>query len=64
MTALARTTWVTQALRLLPAPVLRALDAWSHRVAQRRAQQRREQWLQRRAASAATLAYKAKVLGD
>lgn len=64
MTALARTTWVTHALRLLPAAVLRALDDWSHRVAQRRAQQRRAQWLQRRAAAAASLACQAKVLGD
>ena len=36
-------------LRLLPDPLLRALDAWSQRLAQRRAAQRRA-LLQRRKA--------------
>ena len=42
MTAPARTSFVSRALRRLPARLLAALDAWSYRVAQRRAQMRRE----------------------
>ncbi|HKB55916.1 MAG TPA: hypothetical protein VKD22_18110 [Ramlibacter sp.] len=38
----ARTTFVSRAIRLLPAPLLAALDAWSYRIAQRHAQMRRE----------------------
>lgn len=38
----AKTTFVSRLLRLLPARVLASLDAWSYRVAQRRAQMRRE----------------------
>jgi hypothetical protein len=41
MTATLRTPVVTQVLRLLPASLLGALDGWSSRVAQRRAQARR-----------------------
>lgn len=48
MVAIARTTWITQAFRLLPAPLLRVLDAWSRRVARRRLEQRRARWLERR----------------
>lgn len=40
-----------QALRLLPVPLRAALDAWSYRVAQRRARERRQRWLQRSAAT-------------
>lgn len=47
MTALARTTWLTPVLRRLPAPLLARLDAWSYRIARRRAQQRREAGLRR-----------------
>jgi hypothetical protein len=39
-------------LRSLPGPVIGMLDAWSHRIAQRRARQRQQKWLQRRAAAA------------
>lgn len=42
-----RTTVVTRLIRLLPASVLASLDAWSYRVAQRRAQMRREAGLRR-----------------
>jgi hypothetical protein len=37
---------VLQALRLLPASVHSALDAWSHRVARRRALERQRKWQQ------------------
>jgi len=43
---------VTAALRRLPAPVRRALDAWSHRVARRRALERQRAWQRRKAAAA------------
>lgn len=38
----ASTRLLTSLLRLLPGAVLSRLDAWSYRVAQRRAQARRE----------------------
>ena len=45
MTALISATWVSRWLQSLPAPLLASLDAWSHRVAQRRAQERRKRAL-------------------
>lgn len=45
-------TLVSQIVQALPAPLLNLLDAWSHRVARRRAQQRQQKWLQRKAAKA------------
>ncbi len=45
---------VVQVVRVLPAPLLRLLDAWSYRVAQRRARARQEQWTRRQAAKPAT----------
>lgn len=33
----------------LPQSLLRVLDGWSHRVAQRRAEERQRKWLARRA---------------
>ena len=39
-------------LRLLPGPLLRALDAWSQRVARRRWEERQLKWRQRQAAQA------------
>jgi hypothetical protein len=36
-------------LHWLPQGLLRALDAWSHRVARRRAQERQRRWLARTA---------------
>lgn len=41
-----------QAIRSLPAPVLRMLDAWSHRVARRRALKRQQKWQRQKAAAA------------
>ena len=40
-----------QVVRNLPAPVLRALDAWSHRVARARALKRQRKWQQQKAAA-------------
>jgi hypothetical protein len=45
-----------QAVRSLPTPVLAALDAWSHRVARRRALKRQQKWQQQKAAAAAPVA--------
>jgi hypothetical protein len=44
-------TLLGQVLRVLPRPLLGALDAWSHRIAQRRARQRQQRWLARKAAA-------------
>ena len=49
MSVYAQPSRVAQLLKVLPGPVLRLLDAWSYRVAQRRQQRRREAWLARRA---------------
>ncbi|MEJ8835470.1 hypothetical protein [Ramlibacter sp. AN1133] len=46
----------SQLVRSLPAPVLRALDAWSHRVARRRALKRQQKWQRQKAAKAAAAA--------
>ena len=40
---------MTMVIHLLPQWVLRTLDGWSHRVAQRRARERQRKWLARRA---------------
>lgn len=37
-------------LRLFPRPLLLALDAWSYRVARKRALKRQQRWLQQRKA--------------
>lgn len=42
---------VAQVVRFLPAALVKVLDAWSYRMARRRAQQRQRQWLARKAAS-------------
>lgn len=52
MAALAQRSWLTHALRLMPTRLHAALDAWSLRVAQRRAQQRRLAALPRTPAAA------------
>lgn len=44
---------VSQVLQYLPGALVSVLDAWSHRVAQRRARARQQRWLQRQAAPAA-----------
>jgi hypothetical protein len=41
MAAVTHTSWLTRALRRLPAPLLAKLDAWSYRIALQRAQRRR-----------------------
>ncbi len=53
MSAVHPQTLVSQLVRALPAPLVNLLDAWSHRIARRRAQQRQRKWLQRKAAQAA-----------
>jgi hypothetical protein len=40
---------VVQLLHLLPAAVLRALDAWSYQVARRRQRERQQRWQRRQA---------------
>jgi hypothetical protein len=40
---------VSLIVRQLPRPLLSALDAWSHRVARRRAAERQRKWEQRKA---------------
>lgn len=50
MPVVLKPTRVGRLLGLLPAPLTRALDAWSHRLALRRQQQRRERWQQRQVA--------------
>lgn len=49
MSATARPSVLVQLLRALPRPVREALDAWSYRIAQRRARQRQQRWAQRKA---------------
>jgi len=44
---------VHHVVRSLPAPVLGALDAWSLRVARRRAMKRQQLWQRKKAAAAA-----------
>ena len=56
MGAIVHTSLIGQIVRHLPSPVLNMLDAWSLRVARRRAQQRQRKWLQRKAAAAAPAA--------
>ena len=46
--------WVAQVLRWLPKPLLAPLDAWSARLARRRAQARRERLVRQRAARTAS----------
>jgi hypothetical protein len=40
---------ISQMVRGMPASLRRALDAWSHRVARRRALERQRKWAQRKA---------------
>lgn len=44
---------VNQVVQGLPAPLRRALDAWSLRVARRRALERQRKWARRQAGAAA-----------
>jgi hypothetical protein len=52
MGSLVHTTWLAQVLKQLPAPLVRALDAWSEGVARRKSQQRRRSWEARKTAKA------------
>lgn len=56
MATIARTHWLTQVLRLMPGRLLSALDAWSYRVARRRAERRRLAISARQARAAAVVA--------
>ena len=47
MAALAQNSLLTSVLRRLPSRWHAALDAWSYRIAQQRAQRRRDAWRQR-----------------
>ena len=53
MAAIASTGLVGQLIRHLPGPLLRALDAWSHRIARRRYEERMRRWNELKLASAA-----------
>ena len=48
-------TQVAPLIQLLPGPLLRALDRWSHRRAVARQLQRQEAWLARKAPAEAPL---------
>ena len=52
MGVLVHSSLINLALRLLPDPVLRALDGWSQRAARRRWEQRQRKWLRRKAPAA------------
>jgi hypothetical protein len=56
MATLARPHFMTQVLRLMPERLLTALDAWSYRVARRRAERRRLAISARQARAAAVAA--------
>ena len=53
MSTLAQRSLLTLLLRNLPGPVLRALDAWSQRLARRRWEERQLKWQARKALAAA-----------
>lgn len=53
MGSLVQPTLIRLVLRHVPGPVLRALDAWSARVARRRWEQRQQEWSQRHAVAPA-----------
>ena len=44
MVVLVHTSRLTQALKQLPAPLLRALDRWSEGLARRKSQERQRAW--------------------
>jgi hypothetical protein len=52
MAAIASTGFVGQLIRQVPGPLLRALDAWSHRIARRRYEERMRRWQELKLASA------------
>jgi hypothetical protein len=52
MPAVLQPSFVSQVVNHLPQRLVRVLDAWSARLARRRAEQRRRRWLARKAAAA------------
>jgi hypothetical protein len=65
MTTLARPNLLIQVLHLLPSRVLTALDAWSYRVALKRAERRRNASRARKTRAAAVIAqYKLQPVRD
>jgi hypothetical protein len=56
MTTLVQTSLLSQVLSRMPSRLLRALDAWSHRVALRRAERRRLAQSARQGRAAAVIA--------
>jgi hypothetical protein len=66
MGTLASSSLAAPLLQLLPAPLLRALDRWSHRRAVARQLQRQQAWLNRNATKPVPLAtqYKLKPWRD
>ena len=52
MAATASPGVVSQLIRYLPGPLLRALDAWSHRIARRRYEERMRRWQELKLANA------------
>jgi len=55
MGALVHPSLVSLLLRLLPGPILRALDTWSQRAARRRWEQRQQKWRRGKAPAVATV---------
>jgi hypothetical protein len=55
MGTLAPSTLVAALLQVLPGPLLRSLDRWSHRRAVQRQLQRQEAWLARKAPASTPL---------
>jgi hypothetical protein len=52
MAATVHPSVVSQLLQRLPTRLLGALDAWSHRIARRRAEERQRKWLASKAGPA------------
>jgi DNA-directed RNA polymerase specialized sigma24 family protein len=52
MGTLVHTGLISQVVRHLPASLVSVLDAWSHRIARRRARERMRKWEQRQAPAA------------
>ena len=51
MGAVVHPSLVSQVMQHLPNRLVRALDAWSHRIARRRAEERQRRYLERKAAA-------------
>lgn len=64
MGAFVQPSLVSLLVRQLPGPVLRALDAWSGRIARRRWEERQRRWQQRQAPVEEPIAYHLKPWRD